>query len=138
MNTNANRLCDLWNSLLLNHNIEIYSKELKGISITEMKLLKLCYSHSEYKIKDYLQCLAIPNSTLSNMINRLVKKELIERTITSGDLRSYGLQLTDFGRKAIANHLAQESQLFEEMLTRLSPQEQEQFITLFAKLTEHK
>ena len=136
MNPNAKILCEIWNTLLLNNKIEVCTDSLKGIGITEIKLLKLCYLHPEYKIKDYLVSLSIPNSTLTNMVNRLVKKQLIERTIDTTDLRSFGLKLTQHGQYSITDHFSKEQDLFESLLSGMTDSEQNQFLQLFSKLTE--
>ncbi|WP_167958025.1 MarR family winged helix-turn-helix transcriptional regulator [Anaerosporobacter faecicola] len=136
MNQHAQTLCNIWNTLLLNQSIEICTEELKGLGIPDMKLLKLCYLHPEYKLKDYLKCLAIPNSTLTNMINRLEKKEFLIRTIDKTDLRSFGLELTAHGKCSIQEHFKQEELLFEQMLQPLSDSEQSAFLALFTKLIQ--
>lgn len=81
MNQNAKKLVDLWNMLLLSDTIFVCSEQLKDAGITDVKVLKLCYLHPEYKIKDYLKSLNLPNSTFS-------------------------LQLTSIGRSAIEDHFS--------------------------------
>jgi DNA-binding MarR family transcriptional regulator len=127
-------LRDIWNRLLLSKSIYVCTGKLKGVSILEIKVLKLVYFHPEYKIKDFLDALGIPNSTFTNAVNRLVKRELIIRKIDQSDLRSFKLELTTVGKDAIEEHLDAETIIFEDILSRLDFEERNEFVTLMNKI----
>jgi DNA-binding MarR family transcriptional regulator len=127
-------LTELWNRLLLSKTIEVCTEKLQGIGFLEMKVLKLIYFHPEYKIKDFLDQLGIPGSTFSNVINRLVKKELVSRRLDQTDLRSFSLELTEFGKEAIREHLEAETGIFEEMLGCLKEEERKEFVEIMRKI----
>lgn len=134
VNTDAEKLTQIWNTILLSKNIEICSDQLKGLSITEVKLMKLVYFSPDYKIKDYLNILAIPNSTFTNMINRLIKKNLLQRKLDVTDLRSFCLELTNNGMVGIKDHLAKETELFSSILQKLDSNERATFLELLGKI----
>lgn len=137
MKYNASELRDLWNKLLLSQNIEVCSDKLKGCGMLELKILKLLFQNSSYKIKDILKVLGIPNSTATNVINRLTEKELLQRKLNANDLRSFELELTEKGKSAVTEHLAAETIIFENMLRCLSDNEKEVFVNLFGKIVSH-
>ncbi len=134
MNENAIQLCEIWNDLLLHNRIEVCVDELKDLGINDVKILKLVYRQPGQSIKYYLDILQVPNSTFTNTLNRLIKKELLVRQMDEKDLRSYSLRLTDKGIHAVEQHLEAEKELFDHCLARLSEQEQDMFVSLLLKL----
>ncbi len=137
MRHNAPELRDLWNRLLLSQSIEVCSDKLKGCGMLDLKILKLLFQNSNYKIKDILKVLGIPNSTATNVINRLTEKELLQRKLNTIDLRSFELELTEKGKSAVTEHLAAETIIFENMLSCLNDNEKELFVDLFRKIVSH-
>ena len=81
-----------------------------------------------------MNTLNIPNSTVTNVINRLTKKELLVRELNSTDLRSFNLKLTEKGSCAVADHLNAETAIFESILHVLQDDEKETFVELFRKI----
>ncbi len=134
MDNNAINFRDAWNRLFLFHNIDVCSDKLKGCGILELRILKLVYHNPSYKIRDILCILGIPSSTMTNTINRLTSKGLLQRKINNNDLRSFELELTDKGKDAVVEHLEAESKIFEKMLSPLENDEKEVFIKLFQKI----
>lgn len=134
MDDNILMLRDLWNKLLLSHNIDVCTEQLKGCGVLEVKILKYIYINSNAQIKDILKNLNVPNSTMTNAINRLTKKELIKRKINDNDLRSFELQLTPNGESAVLSHLSAETVIFKNMLSPLTEEEQNTFVKLFEKI----
>lgn len=134
----ASELRSLWNTLLLNFDIEICTEELKGCSLIDLKILKLLYEDSNIKIKDMINILKAPNSTMTNALNRLTKKGLLERKIDTKDLRSFELALTVIGKTSVEKHIAIENDLFKELLQDLEDEESAEFIRLFKKIVDQK
>jgi DNA-binding MarR family transcriptional regulator len=129
-------LTEIWNRLFLNKSIEVCTERLQGIGFLELKVLKLIYFNPDYKIKDFIDKLVVPNSTFTNIINRLVKKDLVNRKIDQGDLRSFGLELTLNGTDAIKEHLDAEVSIFEGILDRLNEIERKEFVGIMRKIVE--
>lgn len=130
----AAELRALWDTLLIHHKIDICTEQLEGCNMIDLKILKLLFGNPEIKIKDIINLLKVPNSTITNAINRLTKRELLERKIDPMDLRSFELVLTAKGRTAVEEHLQAEIRLFEELLQDLSSEEKSEFIHLFRKI----
>jgi DNA-binding MarR family transcriptional regulator len=100
----------------------------------ELKTLKLICHNPNYSIKELLRILDIPNSTMTNVINRLTSKGLLQRKLSNKDLRSFELELTEKGKEAVEEHLEAETGIFESMLNPLEDHEKEEFIRLFEKI----
>lgn len=129
-------LTEIWNRLLLSKSIEVCSGKLHGIGFLEIKILKLIYFNPNFKIKEFIDKLGVPNSTFSNVINRLVKKDLVNRKIDNNDLRSFGLELTSYGRDAIKEHLDAEVNIFEGILNSLEEEQRIEFMKIMKKIVE--
>ena len=55
-------------------------------------------------LKEIVEILGIPGSTLTSAVDRLEKRRLLRRAISQRDRRSFGLELTDEGRIAQQEH----------------------------------
>ncbi len=124
----------LWEQLMIGSKLEVCADELKGSGILDVNILRLLYSDSEIIPKEIAKKLKIPNSTLTNAINRLVKKGLLERKLNSSDLRSLQLVLTDKGKKAIGDHHNAERVLIGNILGILDENESQSLIKIFEKI----
>lgn len=134
----SNSLRELWNELTINFDIVICSEELQGCSLVDLNILKLIDKNQHIKIKELVKILKLPNSSLTNAINRLVKKELLQRELNNNDLRSFDLKLTQKGVNAVKAHTFEENKKFEELLSGLNENEQDEFIRLFRKMVNNQ
>lgn len=100
----------------------------------DVNILRLLFNLIDITIKEIVTKLNFPNSTLTNAINRLEKKGLVERKLNSNDLRSLQLLLTVKGKQAILSHHDAERLLFSNMLDLLSEEEITSLISIFEKL----
>lgn len=137
MKENAAHLCEIWNHILLNSPIIVCVDEMRGLGINDIKVLKLVRQKPNQSIKEYLDILKIPNSTFTNILNRLIKKGFLQRKMDEHDLRSYTVDLTSFGEQSVQKHLDEEEKLFGEFLGNLNKEEQETFLRLFSKLVSY-
>lgn len=109
----------------------------KGLTTIEVTIIDLVSKYPDIILKDIISMLHIPNSTLTNAINRLEKKELVKRIISEKDKRSYGLQLTDKGKQAEELHIMYEKELFKRILSPLTTKEREDFIFILNKIMDN-
>ncbi|WP_298108506.1 MarR family winged helix-turn-helix transcriptional regulator [Bradyrhizobium sp.] len=87
-------------------------------------------------IGDVARYLKVAMTTMSSAIDRLVKKELIERRRPEDDRRSVALKATAKGRRAIQDHVAGYRQACRAMLRSLDPGEQRELIRLSEKIAD--
>lgn len=112
----------------------IFKDENISITPLEITVLNIVTSKSDIIIKDIIDILNIPNSTLTNVVNRLEKKNLVERVINKNDKRSYGLKITDKGKEMFNKHEKYEEKLFKKILFPLSIDERLKFIKSLNKI----
>lgn len=79
--------------------------------------------------------IAYDRATLGKVIDRLEAKQLIDRTVSPRDRRARQLTLTEAGKEVLARAHPLVREVQGEILTGLSPEEQEQFMALLQKAT---
>ena len=79
-----------------------------GLNVTEFGILEALYHKGKMSIKLLLEKVLITNSTMSYVIDQLIKKSYIIKVKSDVDGRSYLIDLTDDGRllmkKAFKQH----------------------------------
>ena len=106
-----------------------WSKELEGIQLLDLHILKLVDQNPEIILKEIRQELNIPHSTLTSAINRLEKRGLIERVISQRDLRSFGLILTKNGYNIRKEHDRIDKLIATMVLEALDSEDERQVLT---------
>jgi len=101
-----------------------WSKNLEGIQLLDLHILKLVEQSPEIILKEIRQELNMPHSTLTSAINRLGERGLIERVISQRDLRSFGLILTQNGRNIRKEHDRVDRLIATKVLEALDTEEE--------------
>lgn len=110
---------------------------LKPLGPMEQKVLLLFDSQSALNMKDVVQALSLPNSTVTSVVKRMVNKGLLSRQVMAEDRRAYLLKLTKTGREIIDYNQYLKRQFSETILESLdSEEEQKQLIALLGKAVE--
>ncbi len=109
----------VWHKLILiaqKTNEDLWKDELEGATTIEISILSIIQKKPDAILKDIIEILGIPGSTLTNAIDRLEKRGLIKRVISTRDRRSFGIELTDKGLLAQNLHRRSEKILWERVL----------------------
>ena len=105
------------------------------MTTVEMGIIHLISEHPDYIMRDIIENLELPASTLTSAVNRLEKRGYLQREIAPQDRRSFRLVLTPLGEKAQERHLASEEILFSTVLACLdTPEERDTFMSLLEKI----
>ena len=113
-----------------------FSGKFQDITPIEMAIISSVVEKPDIILKEILEGIEIPNSTLTNLINRLENSKILKRTINARDRRSFGLELTEKGKAAHQEHLNTENRLFETILKALdNPEERDVFLKLAEKVS---
>jgi DNA-binding MarR family transcriptional regulator len=99
------------------------------------KLLHLLSQHNEISQKQLAEMMDIRPASLSELVQKLAAKGLIERSIDETDKRVSNLKLTD-SAKDIAQRMQQErTNMADTIFDALSQDEQQQLFSLLSKLS---
>ncbi|GEA31581.1 MarR family winged helix-turn-helix transcriptional regulator [Clostridium diolis] len=128
----------LWHRMLFESSykdIEAKYTRIKGLSDNEISIIRIISEKEEVIIRDILEILNIPKSTLTNMIDRLEKRNLIRRSISKRDRRSYKLDLTEEGKKAQEEHIKFEEEIYGKVMISLDTyEERENLLNIMRKI----
>lgn len=102
-----------------------------GITSSELNVLGFVRTNPDAFLKEISQKLSLPSSTLTSVIDRLERRELIHRVISQKNRRSYSLELTEKGIKIDDIHEKNEKKIWENFLDALgSDAKREELIEL--------
>ncbi|MBU3073898.1 MarR family winged helix-turn-helix transcriptional regulator [Clostridium estertheticum] len=134
----VDELNKLWHFMIVSSNYkDIESKFLRiqGLRNNELTILRIISEKENVIIKDILEVLNVPKSTLTSMIDRLEKRNLIIRTLSNKDRRSYKLELTKEGNMAQEEHSKFEEEVYGKIMLSLDTYEdRENLLKLIRKM----
>jgi DNA-binding MarR family transcriptional regulator len=140
-NEEINALDQVWHRLvfgLQKTGEQLWKDTLDGVSTIEISILNIISIKPNVILKEINEMLEIPNSTLTNAVDRLEKRGLIRRVISQRDRRSFGLELTEKGTLAQIEHKKGEAVLWQKILGSFdSAAEREELIRLLGKLVNN-
>ncbi len=125
----VNELNVLWHAMLVKSNykdIEEKYFNLKELSTNEISIIRIISEKEECIIKDILEVLNIPKSTLTGIIDKLEKRNIVGRAISKRDRRSYKLELTEKGKAVQEEHVKFEEEVYGKIIISLDTYEERQ------------
>ncbi len=109
----------------------------QGVTAIELSILRMVGDDPDAILKEISERLQVPGSTLTNAVDRLEKRNLLIRSISKRDRRSFGLILTEEGKKLFQEHEKAEQMAWNRILSALeSDEEIELFLSLVKKIAE--
>ena len=105
-------LVKLFNDILKIEAASINQGEFVDLSVTENHILEAIGKNREMTMTEVANNLNITVGTLTTAINRLIKKEYVERRRIEEDRRVVLIKLTEKGEKAFDSH----AQFHDEMI----------------------
>lgn len=102
----------------------------------EWETLRLLGQRGECMMREVAAACEVALSTMTGIIDRLVKKELVQRRHSEADRRVVLVRLTARGQLAYQERLDTDMRLVLTMLHALQPEEQRQFVTLVQKIVQ--
>jgi DNA-binding MarR family transcriptional regulator len=111
--------------------------QLSNHTPTEINLILLVGNTQNMLLREFLEILKIPKSTLTSIINRLEKKEYINRVINQRDKRSFGLELTERGKQFVELYTDYQKEMGSKILRGLNTEEQQQLLYLLNKISAY-
>ena len=97
-------LVDLFNDILKIEGSVLKAGEFSDLSVTEMHIIEAIGCDREMTMTEVARDLEITVGTLTTAINRLIKKEYVERRRIEEDRRVVLIKLTGKGEEAFKSH----------------------------------
>lgn len=120
---------ELWHVLIKKSNFRNVEEQFPRFSVLttiEISIINIVSKNPDVILGEIVSVLDIPKSTLTNAIDRLEKRNYINRIISKRDRRSYGLELTEEGHLAQKEHLDFECMVYGRILNALDTEEEKQ------------
>lgn len=137
---NSLYIAQMWHEILMRsttaEDVEKY-KSLMGLSPVEMRIILMTGQTSNLLLREYVEQLHIPKSTLTSIIDRLEKQDYLKRIINTRDKRSFGLQLEDKGKQFLKTYLEYQNMIGKRIIEGLDEQEREQLVGLLSKIASY-
>jgi DNA-binding MarR family transcriptional regulator len=95
-----------------------------GLSMPQVGLLMRLYHHGGCGVTEISRHSGVTNAAASQLVERLVEKQLVERTEDQHDRRMKQLRLTTKGNQLVETSIRERYQWVEELLSNLSAEEQ--------------
>jgi DNA-binding MarR family transcriptional regulator len=108
------------------------------LSRQELRMVMVLGGKGTSNMSDLARVSNLAQSTVTNTIDKLVGKALVERTRTDADRRTVQVDLTDKGKGIYQSFLEWQFAMGRSMLEALSPGEREIFLELMTKMTGHR
>lgn len=108
--------------------------EEAGLSYSQFAVLEALYHVGPLNLGDLARRILKSSGNLTLVLDNLQKRGLVKRCQEGGDKRFVTATITPAGKRLIARIFPQHAQLITEILSRLSPEEQEQLGALCRKL----
>ncbi|MBI9031672.1 MarR family transcriptional regulator [bacterium] len=103
-----------------------------GLTLPQMHTLEVIGSNEGIKMKEITEKLGIVTGTLTVMIDRLTKLDLVRRVVNTNDKRSFTIELTAKGKALYQEHSHHHDILADEITQELNEEEK----AIFAKLLD--
>lgn len=109
----------------------------KDLSITEIHTIEAVGLYGSRTMSEVAAKLDITMGTLTTAIDKLVKKEYVERTRSQIDRRIVNISLTNKGKLAYRIHEKFHLDMVREIMTDFSSDEEEILLSALQKLNNH-
>lgn len=124
---------------LLKYAEETVSDIIPNISVTDLDIINHIASHSEIRIKELVATVYFPQGTVSKIVNRLVKKNLLKKYHRSDNKKDVYLKLTANGQiiaKLHRKYHEKENQKLNELGANFSDTDLQKLAEMLRKINE--
>ena len=129
-------LVDLFNDILQIEEKSLKDGPISDLSITEIHTLEAIGMYDEKNMSEVAQSLKITVGTLTTAINKLIKKEYVERKRIEEDRRVVLIKLTKKGKLAYRLHDKFHKDMVNTAINGLSEEEEDVLIHSLTKLNK--
>lgn len=127
-------LVELFNDILAIEANSLKSTGLNDLSVTEMHVIE-AIGLSPRTMTDVANDLGVTVGTLTTSINRLVKKEYVQRSRSEEDRRFVNIELTRKGKVAYRTHQSFHEGMVRYMIEGLSDEDNEVLVASLQRLS---
>ena len=125
MDTFTNQMTIRWN--------KIFNEDL---GVSHILTLSFLQHNESSRPSDVSKALGLTPPTVTHLVNKLVKKGLVERQANDNDRRIIYLVITKQGQDVLEKAIESGQVLRKEVFLKLTDEERQQLLTLYKKLNQ--
>ncbi|MCK1975668.1 MarR family transcriptional regulator [Jeotgalicoccus huakuii] len=125
MDTFTNQMMIRWN--------KIFDEDL---GVSHILTLSFIQHNAPSRPSDVSKALGLTPPTVTHLVNKLVKKELVEREANENDRRIIYLVITTKGQEILEKAIESGQVLRKEIFLKLTEDERQQLLNLYKKLNQ--
>lgn len=129
-------LVQLFNDVLQIEESSLRNGEISDISMTEIHTIEAIGMYTEKTMSEVAQSLKITVGTLTTAINKLIRKEYVERKRIEEDRRVVLIKLTKKGKLAYRLHEKFHKDMVNTAIEGLEKNEEEVLVSSLSKLND--
>ena len=125
-----------WLRFVSNHVSHAFSRKVEacGVTVAEWVLMRGLFECDGAAPSELAERLGMTRGAISKLIDRLVGKGLVDRTVESGDRRFHSVALTKAGKKLVPELAALADRNDEEFFNGLGARERETLMRLMKEI----
>ena len=105
-----------------------------GLNVTEFGILEALYHKGKMSIKELLEKVLITNSSMSYVIEQLIRKDYLRKSKSQTDGRSFQLDLTTKGSNLMEGAFLEHKKHMRNIVEVLTTKEEEELKRLLKKV----
>ncbi|PJK15614.1 hypothetical protein CQS04_13000 [Chryseomicrobium excrementi] len=108
-----------------------------GLTLDSFRVLELLHGNPDksYTVQQLSATLDIPSGSITNVTNRLLRKELVTKRVSSTDKRCSYVEITKLGEKVISSLLQEHFTYLEENFSLLTQEERDVLLVALKKMS---
>jgi DNA-binding MarR family transcriptional regulator len=132
-----NHVLRQWSEVFMGRSMRDFSAFMRasGLSMPQISALYRLYYQGPCGVSDIAEHLAVSSAAASQMIERLVQQDLLQRSEDPSDRRAKQIALSPAGRALMEESIEARVRWMAELTTVLSPEEQTTIIAALDALT---
>lgn len=127
---------EIFNDILQIEEQTLKNGSLKDLSVTEIHTIEAIGMYTERTMSEVAQDLKITVGTLTTAINKLIKKEYVERKRIEEDRRVVLIHLTKKGKLAFRLHEKFHNDMISATIDGLSSEEEKVLVSSLSRLND--
>ncbi len=106
------------------------------LTLSQMHIVEILGLHKALRMKELAEKMGVTTGSLTVVVDKLVKKKIVQRNPHKSDRRSLIVELTKKGNEYFVEHNRLHSQLTEEIMHHLSKEEIKQLELILEKINQ--
>lgn len=112
------------------------SKDLFNLTITQLHYLHAIAELDAPTFKQIVEKFGVQKSTVTDIVNRLIARNLVYKKQSEGDLRTFHLYLTEKGNELLEMERLGYYSFAQKMTNCLNEEEKQEFLKLLEKIVK--